>query len=93
MQVGDVDTYLEHGPGFLFLFHPALGPLWEVIAQNLRGGQVIPRSELILEVCPAPSAVLPAAARCCLTHYTSFTASTMPYTELPCCSSACSRRL
>ena len=24
------------GPGFIFLFHPALGPLWEVIAQKMK---------------------------------------------------------
>ena len=46
-----MSAYLQQGPGFVFLFHPALGPLWEVIAQKLRGGHLLPRSELVLEVC------------------------------------------
>ncbi len=29
-QLGSVAEYLEHGPGFVFLAHPALGPLWQV---------------------------------------------------------------
>lgn len=48
--VGTVEQYLEHGPGFIFLFHPALGPLWDVVAQKIRGGRVAPRSEVQLEV-------------------------------------------
>lgn len=54
LQVGDVEQYLQHGPGFIFLFHPGLGPLWDVVAQKIRGGALAPRSELVLEVnCPA----------------------------------------
>ena len=49
-QVGCVEHYLESGPGFIFLFHPALGPLWDVIAQKLRGGALAPGAELVLEV-------------------------------------------
>jgi hypothetical protein len=41
------------GPGFIFLFHPALGPLWDVIAQKIRGGSLLPGSELVLEVAEA----------------------------------------
>lgn len=37
-EVGSVEEYLESGPGFIFLFHPALGPLWDVVAQKIRGG-------------------------------------------------------
>jgi hypothetical protein len=48
--VGSVAEYLTRGPGFIFLFHPALGPLWDVAAQKLRGGSLAPRSELVLEV-------------------------------------------
>jgi UTP---glucose-1-phosphate uridylyltransferase len=51
--VGNVTTYLDQGPGFLFLFHPALGPLWDVVAQKLRGGKLYPRSEVQLEVAEA----------------------------------------
>ena len=58
-QVGTVEQYLEKGPGFIFLFHPALGPMWDVIAQKIRGGALLPGSELVLEVGlsahPAPS--------------------------------------
>lgn len=34
-QVGEVLEYLEQGPGFIFLYHPALGPLWDVIGQKV----------------------------------------------------------
>ena len=49
-QVGSVEQYLEKGPGFIFLYHPALGPLWDVIVQKVRGGALMPGSELVLEV-------------------------------------------
>jgi hypothetical protein len=51
--VGDVQEYLAQGPGFVFLFHPALGPLWDVIAQKIRGGALLDGSELVLEVAEA----------------------------------------
>lgn len=44
---------VPQGPGFIFLFHPALGPLWDVIAQKIRGGSLLPGSELVLEVAEA----------------------------------------
>ena len=51
-----MEQYLEKGPGFIFLFHPALGPMWDVIAQKIRGGALMHGSELVLEVCRmAPS--------------------------------------
>lgn len=43
----DVESYLRRGPGFIFLFHPALGPLWDVIAQKIRGGAVLDGRELV----------------------------------------------
>ncbi len=46
-----MEQYLEKGPGFIFLFHPALGPMWDVIAQKIRGGAIMHGSELVLEVC------------------------------------------
>ncbi len=51
-----MEQYLEKGPGFIFLYHPALGPLWDVIAQKVRGGALAHGSELVLEVrcCTAP---------------------------------------
>ncbi len=48
-----MEEYLEKGPGFIFLYHPALGPLWDVIAQKIRGGALMHGSELVLEVMPA----------------------------------------
>lgn len=51
--IGSVDSYLVNGPRFIFLFHPALGPLWDVIAQKLRGGRLVGRSEFVLEVAEA----------------------------------------
>ncbi|EFN58749.1 hypothetical protein CHLNCDRAFT_140453 [Chlorella variabilis] len=51
--VGSVVEYLERGPGFVFLAHPALGPLWQVVGQKLRGGSLAPRAELQLEVAEA----------------------------------------
>lgn len=50
LQVGEVQQYLRKGPGFIFLWHPSLGPLWDIIAQKVTGGALAPGSELILEV-------------------------------------------
>lgn len=47
-----MEQYLEKGPGFIFLYHPALGPLWDVISQKIRGGALMHGSELVLEVSP-----------------------------------------
>ena len=45
-----VSEYLKEGPSFIFLFHPALGPLWSVISQKVRGGSLAEKSELVLEI-------------------------------------------
>ena len=55
VQVGTVEEYLEKGPGFIFLFHPALGPMWDVVAQKIRGGALMHGSELVLEACHTTS--------------------------------------
>eukprot|EP00899_Mesostigma_viride_P001069 jgi/Mesvir1/10963/Mv07850-RA.1 len=47
--------YLERGPPFIALYHPALGPLWSVIAQKLRGGRLAEGSELLLEIAEVDS--------------------------------------
>lgn len=52
-DVGSVEKYLETGPGFVFLFHPALGPLWHVVAQKIKGGKMHERAEVQLEVAEA----------------------------------------
>eukprot|EP00798_Chlamydomonas_sp_ICE-L_P025555 gene25555-11203_t len=49
-DLGSVEEYLQRGPGGVFLFHPALGPLWNVIAQKIEGGSMAQGSELVLEV-------------------------------------------
>jgi len=54
--VGDVQHYLDNGPGFIFLFHPALGPLWDVIAQKIKGGAVMDGSEMVR--CPGEGGVV-----------------------------------
>ena len=46
-------TTPPQGPGFIFLFHPALGPLWDVISQKLVGGSLAQGSELVLECAEA----------------------------------------
>jgi len=48
-----VEEYLQHGPSFVFLYHPALGPLWEVVGQKLRGGRLAHGAEVVLEVAEA----------------------------------------
>ena len=50
---GSAADYLQAGPRFVAFFHPALGPLWDVIAQKIRGGRLAPRAELQLEVAEA----------------------------------------
>ncbi|CAL0327916.1 unnamed protein product [Lupinus luteus] len=44
------ENYVESGPPFLILLHPALGPLWEVTRQKFYGGSISAGSELQVEV-------------------------------------------
>ncbi len=44
------ESYLERGPSLLFHYHPALGPLREIVAQKLVGGRFEEDSELQLEI-------------------------------------------
>lgn len=48
--VGDEADYLSNNWGFLFYYHPALGPVYEVIAQKIRGGTIKKGSDLDLEI-------------------------------------------
>ena len=50
---GSEAAYLTRGPSLLLRWHPALGPLWHVTAQKVRGGALQPRSELELEIAEA----------------------------------------
>lgn len=45
-----VEEYLKKGPEFLFLYHPALGPLYSSIRKKVRGGKMAMGSELLLEI-------------------------------------------
>lgn len=52
-QVGrdySLDEYLEKGPDLLFLYHPALGPLYSLIRQKLKRGKISLGSEVCLEI-------------------------------------------
>lgn len=42
--------YIEEGPSFVFLYHPALGPFYDIIAQKIKGGKLSDHSELNLEI-------------------------------------------
>lgn len=49
-QLSTMDSYVKNGPPFLFFYHPALGPLYKLIAQKIRGGVFAEKSELKLEI-------------------------------------------
>lgn len=49
-EVEGNEKYIDSGPPFLILLHPALGPLWEVLRQKFCGGSISKGSELIVEV-------------------------------------------
>lgn len=44
------EEYLIRGPSHFFLYHPALGPLYSLVAQKIRGGNFALLSELQLEI-------------------------------------------
>ncbi|MEZ5315108.1 MAG: UTP--glucose-1-phosphate uridylyltransferase [Chlamydiales bacterium] len=44
------EDYLAGGPSHLFLYHPALGPLYSLIAQKIQGGKLFEGAELQLEI-------------------------------------------
>jgi UTP---glucose-1-phosphate uridylyltransferase len=45
-----LEDYMEKGPEFLFLHHPALGPLYSLIRKKLVRGKLVQGAELILEI-------------------------------------------
>lgn len=49
-EVNEPAIFFTQGPSFIFFYHPALGPLYDVIAQKLRGGVIKRGGELILEI-------------------------------------------
>jgi hypothetical protein len=48
--LGNEEEYLKEGPGFIFLFNPALGPMYQIISQKIQKGQLSSGSELQLEI-------------------------------------------
>lgn len=49
-RMEDNQCYLETGPPYIAVLHPALGPLWDVVRQKIRGGSFSLGSELKLEI-------------------------------------------
>ncbi|MBA2368816.1 MAG: UTP--glucose-1-phosphate uridylyltransferase [Candidatus Protochlamydia sp.] len=47
------EDYIKNGPNFIILFHPALGPLYSIIRQKIRNGQLSFGSEIQLEIAEA----------------------------------------
>jgi hypothetical protein len=45
-----LSEYLEKGPDCVFLYHPALGPLYSIIRQKISKGKLALHSELQLEI-------------------------------------------
>jgi hypothetical protein len=48
--LGTVEEYLKNGPPFNIHFHPALGPLYSVIAQKIQRGILAVGAEMQLEI-------------------------------------------
>jgi hypothetical protein len=44
------ESYIKNGPNIIFLHHPALGPLYSIIEQKIRGGKISEGSEMQLEI-------------------------------------------
>lgn len=49
-EISSLSEYLEKGPSFMMTYHPALGPIYSVIAQKIRKGILSEGSELKLEI-------------------------------------------
>lgn len=49
-EMGSPEQYLQQGPSFIFHYHPALGPLYSIIAQKIQKGSLEEGSELLLEI-------------------------------------------
>ena len=59
----DMATYLRHGPNLNVYYHPALGPLFQIISQKIRGGRWLPgpNSSLTSPSCPCRMSISTAA--------------------------------
>lgn len=49
----EIEGYWTLGPAFVALFHPALGGLYSVIGQKIRGGSIARGSEWVMEIAEA----------------------------------------
>jgi hypothetical protein len=49
-DVVDAASFFRKGPPFLFFYHPALGPLYEIIGQKIRKGRISYGSELQVDL-------------------------------------------
>lgn len=52
-HVPSEEDFIKKGPSFFFTYHPALGPLFSIIAQKLRIGRLHEGAELQLEIAEA----------------------------------------
>jgi hypothetical protein len=52
-EMNSIEDYLEVGPSVLFLYHPALGPLYQDIAKKVSMGVLHPMAEVQLEISEA----------------------------------------
>ncbi len=48
--LGDENTYLEKGPGFVIHLDRSLGPLYSIIGQKIQGGVIAKNSEFQLDI-------------------------------------------
>lgn len=49
-NLNDSMSFFQNGPSFIFLYHPALGPLYQIIQQKLKRGRLAVGSELKLQI-------------------------------------------
>ena len=49
-KIPSEDEYLQKGPSFVTAYHPALGPIYSIIAQKIQKGQLEYGAEMVLEI-------------------------------------------
>jgi hypothetical protein len=49
-EVSDTLHFFLYGPSFIFLYHPALGPLYSIISQKIKKGRMTAGSEWQVEI-------------------------------------------
>src|SRR5262249_3851652 len=48
-ELNSPEEYIKEGPTAIFLYHPALGPLYSIISQKIQGGKLAKNGELQIE--------------------------------------------